>query len=77
MIANTSSPPSIVIPLRRIVARSLGFTAWLWTCWWWAFRCHVAAIHGIPRSSLEPPPAKWLEPLAALPPTLPRRRVTF
>lgn len=34
-----------------------------WACYWWALRAHVAATHGIPRSSLGEPPEEWLRTL--------------
>jgi len=37
--------------------------AWGWTCYWWVWRAHLAARHGIPRSSLEEPPVEWMRVL--------------
>lgn len=37
--------------------------AWGWTCYWWVWRAHIAARHGIPRNSLEDPPVEWMRVL--------------
>lgn len=48
---------------RWFADRALYEMARFWTCYWWALRAHMAATHGIPRSSLEEPPEEWLRAL--------------
>lgn len=49
--------------LRWLIAWLVYKVAWLWTCYWWVWRVHIAAQNGIPRRALEDPPADWLRVL--------------
>lgn len=74
MIADDATVILDMGPLERIASRARRALNHLWACWWWTFRVHMAAVHGIPRSALEAPPAPWLASLAGPPSALPRRR---
>ena len=42
--------------LQWLIAWIVYQMAWMWTCYWWVWRVHIAARNGIPRSALEDPP---------------------
>lgn len=49
--------------LQWLAAWAIYQLAWLWSCYWWVWRAHIAARHGIPRSTLEDPPVAWMRVL--------------
>lgn len=49
--------------LRWLIAWAVYHLAWMWTCYWWVWRAHIAARHGFPRNTLEEPPLDWMRVL--------------